>query len=122
MLCPYCKAGLLRADSVTIAIRRAGRILAGQILASQTLAAARPQAGGLAAVPPVARHRVQEQRDAAMEAVARARPDAFERGRIGAPNHFNAGACGVRQSGRVERVDPFQVCTNLVRDPLLSLR
>ncbi|WP_027132609.1 YgiT-type zinc finger protein [Geminicoccus roseus] len=27
MLCPYCQAGLLRADSVTIAIRRAGRIV-----------------------------------------------------------------------------------------------
>lgn len=26
MLCPYCQAGLLRADSVTIAIRRSGRI------------------------------------------------------------------------------------------------
>ncbi len=26
MLCPYCQAGLLRADSVTIAIRRAGRV------------------------------------------------------------------------------------------------
>jgi YgiT-type zinc finger domain-containing protein len=27
MLCPYCQAGLLRADSVTIAIRRVGRVV-----------------------------------------------------------------------------------------------
>ena len=27
MLCPYCKAGLLRADTVAIAIRRSGRMV-----------------------------------------------------------------------------------------------
>jgi YgiT-type zinc finger domain-containing protein len=27
MLCPYCKAGLLRADTVAIAIRRNGQLL-----------------------------------------------------------------------------------------------
>jgi YgiT-type zinc finger domain-containing protein len=27
MLCPYCKAGLLRADSVTIAVRRRERVV-----------------------------------------------------------------------------------------------
>ena len=47
--------------------------------------------------------------------------ESCERRCICAPNHFNAGACGVRERGCVEGVDPLQVGTDLARDPLLSL-
>src|SRR5918995_1475857 len=46
--------------------------------------------------------------------------EAFERGRIGAPDDFDAGACGVRQARDVDRIGPHQIGSNGLCQTLLA--
>ena len=54
--------------------------------------------------------------------VAVRKREALERDRVCAPNHFDAGARGVREPRGVDRADALQVRAHLAGNPLLALR